>query len=201
MTLAPDLREADWQHAVQALLPRGLVWPRDADSTLGRFCRALARVLAALHARTRDLTERESFPADTIEMLADWERAFGLPDPCTPADPDTATRRAALLAKVIAQGGQSRAYFMAVAAALGFAITITEFRPFRAGRSVAGDPVFDPDWIFRWRVNAPSISLRYFRAGRSVAGDPLASADNATLECVLGRLKPARTTLVFAYGG
>lgn len=201
MTMAPDLREDDWLHAIQGLLPRGLAWPRDAAATLTRFCRALAQRLAALHARTRDLSEVESFPAATIEMLADWERAFGLPDPCTPADPDTAARRAALLARVIAQGGQSRAYFIGVAAALGFTITITEFRPFRAGLNAAGDPVMDADWIFRWQVNAPSISLRYFRAGQAVAGDPLTSADNDTLECVLGRLKPARSTLVFAYGG
>lgn len=200
MSRAPDLRQADWLAALQGLLPQGLAWPRTAGATLTRFLDALALRLESLHARTLDLSERESFPDLAGEMLVDWERAFGLPDPCTPANADTAARRAALVARIVAQGGQSRAYFIGVAAALGHAITITEFRPFRAGLNEAGDPLYEADWIFRWQVNAPSISLRYFRAGLSVAGDPLTSADTSTLECVFARLKPARSTLVFAYG-
>lgn len=200
MTLSPDLREGDFLAAAQALLPRGPAWPREPEAVQSLFWQAVGARFAALHARARDLLERESDPAQTSEMLGDWERAFGLPDDCTPVTSDTTARRSALLARIAARGGQSRAYFIEVAAALGYTVTITEFRPFRAGINAPGDSLTNGEWIFTWRVNAAEETVTTFAAGAGSAGDALRAWGNETLECVLSRLKPARTTVLFAYG-
>ena len=193
-TLAP----ADFTGAGQRLLPRGAAWPRDPDATLTALTAALAARTAAVHARAAQLLEVESDPTQTVEMLSDWETAYGLPDPCTPLNPTLQQRRFALLAKIIAIGGQSIGYYQSVAAALGYAITITEFHAF-----VADDPCElpdnDPSWDFAWQVNAPETTEQLFRADVSAADEPLATWGNAQLECVLNRLKPADTILTFAY--
>lgn len=202
MTRAPDLREAAFLQSAQALLPRGAVWPREPEAVQTRFWAALAQRLAAFHARVRTLSEAESDPAQATEALPDWERAFGLPDACTPAVTDMIARRSALLARIAARGGQSRQYFIGVAATLGYAVTITEFRPFRVGVSAVGDPLYGDDWIFTWRVNVPDANpvISEFSVGISAVGDPLRSWGSTTLECVLNRLKPARTSVIFSYG-
>ena len=55
-------------------------------------------------------------------------------------------------------------------------------------------------WQFVWQVNAPEASIVEFDAGRSSAGEPLRSWGNELLECVINRLKPAHTYVLFAYG-
>lgn len=195
----PDLREADFLAALHALLPQGPAWPREPGTVLDALLGALADRAAAQHARIRTLADEESFPAAASEMLTDWERAYGLPDACGSEGDSTAQRRAALLSRIAERGGQSRAYFIGVAAALGFDVTIEEIRPFRVGVSSVGDPLYGEDWIFTWRMRAPDTTVTPFRVGLSAAGDPLRSWGNARLECVISRIKPAHTTVLFAY--
>jgi uncharacterized protein YmfQ (DUF2313 family) len=115
--------------------------------------------------------------------------------------PRFSKRQAALVAEIASQGGQSIAYYVAVAAAaLGYAITITEFHPFRVSRSRVGDALLRTPWLHTWRVNAPSITMQYFRVGKSPVGEPLRSWGNSELECRLGQLAPAHTVLQFSYG-
>lgn len=199
MTAAPQLTSADFLAAAQDLLPQGYAWPRQADATLTLFWQAVADRFAALHTRSLELLLVEAYPATTAAALLDWERAFGLPDECSPGASSTAQRRAALLARMAALGGQSRAYFVSIAAALGVTITITEFRPARVGFASVGDPIRGLPWSFAWRVNAPATTVSYARSGFASAGDALATWGNETLECVFQRLKPAQTTVIFAY--
>jgi len=109
-------------------------------------------------------------------------------------------RRRALLARITARGGQSIAYFREVAAALGYEVTVEEFRPFRFGAGRFGDPLCGEAWAFAWRVRAPETTAQAFRFGRSAFGEPLRAWGNAQLECVLTRIKPAHSVLLFAYG-
>jgi uncharacterized protein YmfQ (DUF2313 family) len=197
----PVLDADDFAQALADLLPVGAVWPREPDATLMRLVAGLAGGANAAHQRAQDLLMRESDPAQTVELLPDWERAYGLPDTCAPEAQGLQERQAALQARIAALGGQSRAYYIAVAAALGFQITIDEFRPFRADRSTADTPVYDTPWPFTWRVNAPDLTTIYFRADRSTSEEPLERASNQILECVLERLAPAHTTVLFSYGG
>lgn len=194
------LTETDYLRQLQALLPSGPAWPKDDDATLTRVLGALAAELARVDGRAQRLVE-EADPRTTSELLADWERIAGLPDPCVVAAgqaQSVAQRRAALIARLTMLGSQSKAYFIALAASLGYTITITEFHPFRAGQSRSGDPVAT-NWQFAWQVNAPLNTVVPFRSGNAVAGDPINAWGNKALECVLTRFKPAHTAVLFSY--
>ncbi|MFH5926452.1 YmfQ family protein [Roseomonas xinghualingensis] len=196
---APVLNAEDFTQALADLLPVGAIWSRDPDAMLMRLVAGLAAGANAAHQRAQDLLLRESAPSQTVELLPDWERAYGLPDTCAPDNQGLQERQAALLARIAALGGQSRAYFIAVAEALGYSITIEEFTPARAGVFSAGSPLYGEDWAHTWRVHAPSVTVTDFVAGASAAGEPLAAWGNDALECVLNRLRPAHTILQIAY--
>jgi uncharacterized protein YmfQ (DUF2313 family) len=195
-----DLTPDDFTAGAQRSLPRGAAWPRDPDALLTSLTAALAARHADVHRRAVQLLEVESDPRQTVLMLPEWERAYGLPDPCTPLNATLQQRRAALVAKIVSVGGQSRAYFIEVAATLGYAITIEEFMPSLAGVARCGDRLRNISWRFAWRVHAPATTSWRARAGASRTGEHLGAHGNGPLECVLNRLKPAHTILQFAYG-
>lgn len=189
-----------YRDLLKQLLPPGRALPREPGTTIDALLDGMAQELARLDERGVDFLVDVN-PLTTLELLPEWEAVAGLPDKCTGELEETVQgRRAALVAKLSSSGGQSAAYFIAVAAALGYTVTITEFRPFRAGYSVAGDALTNGDWVYTWQVNAPEETVRYFSAGRSVAGEPLASWGNDLLECKIRELKPAHTLVLFAYG-
>lgn len=190
--------EADYAAALQALLPVGAAWTFEKGALLTQLIDAIAVEFARVDARGADLRE-EADPRTALELLADWERVTGLPDPCAGQADTIAERRARVVRVLTARGGQSPAYFVALAAALGIEIEIEEIRPFRAGMSAAGDRCAAPPWNHVWVARAPETTIRYFRAG-SAAGEPLTSWGNAILACVLQRFKPAHTRLIITYG-
>ena len=164
--------------------------------------------------RAGDLLERESDPRLTIELLPDWERAWGLPDPCFPDATSIAERQAMLVLKMTWLGGQSRAYFIELMEWLGYTITIKEYAPFMAGISEVGDTRPQPDQAFRWYIGPPEmrfcwsvnvggLGLAWFRSANSQAGvDPhLRISVPQDLECLINRWKPAHTVLVFDFTG
>ncbi len=185
-------------HLLQQLLPPGAAWPREADATLTKLLQGLADGLTRAHNRTVNLID-ESDPRVAVEMLPDFERVVG-PDTCVEGGLTTlAERQAYVHAKWISRGGQSRAFFTELAAALGYDITITEYRPFTC-ESGCEDPLCDADWWFAWTVNAPETTIREFTCN-SGCDEPLRTWGNELLECAIGRAKPAHTVCHFAYGG
>ena len=191
---------AEYREQLKALLPPGQAFPRDPGTTLHDLLDGMSIELARVDGRASVLPQ-EVNPATSAELLSDWERVAGLPDKCSGVLEETLQgRRNALLAKLTSTGGQSSAYFAALAAELGYDVTIEQFRPFRAGRSVAGDALTNGAWAFTWRVRAPEVTVISFRAGRSAAGEALRAWGNDTLECKFNQLKPAHTILLFAYG-
>lgn len=189
---------ADYLSQLQALLPPGPAWPRDADATLTQLLAALADEFARVDLRAENLLD-EADPRTTTEMLPDWERMAGLPDTCVPSAQTMQERRAALHAKLTTLGGQSRQYFIDLAAALGYTVTITEFSPFRVSESAVGDALYSDDWMFAWRVNAPTTTIREFRVSESAVGEPLRSWGNDLLECAISRRATAHTHVLFGY--
>lgn len=192
---------SDYARQFQRLLPRGRVWHRGLPLVQDADIEVLMPTWARLHARLNDLIP-EIFPCtlEPPELLPEWEKTLGLPDPCTGQLPTIQLRIMQVCAKFTARGGQSKEYFIAVAAALGIPITITEFAPFRVGTNRAGDPLYGEAWAHTWRVHAPALQIIYFRTGVSTAGEPLRYWSNKLLECVLTALKPAHTVLQFTYG-
>jgi uncharacterized protein YmfQ (DUF2313 family) len=189
----------DYAKVLADLLPRGLAWPRDPAAVIMLVMRGLAEEFARVNARDCDLLA-ESYPCGASETLSDWERVAGLPDPCTGPLPTVQQRRAAVCAKLGAIGGASEAYFIELAATLGYQITIQTFEPFRASKNRAGDPVYGQNWVYAWRITVQSpVTFVHFRAGRSAAGEPLRTWGNKMLECAFMANKPAHTVLFLAY--
>ena len=189
--LAPTFTATDYLRAFQRLLPRGRLWQRGWGAVQAEHLLTLMPSWARLSARANDLIV-DAFPCTTTDLLPEWEASLGLPDPCTGPLDSIQERVAAVCAKFTARGGQSVAYFIAVCETLGYeGVTIDEF-------PATSDTV--PGLVYQWRVNIyAATSTVWFRAGVSTAGDPLASWGSNVLECTLELLKPAHTTIIFAY--
>jgi len=144
-----------------------------------------------------DMLLQEMFPDVAYSTLADWERVCGL----TPATDDTLQkRRDAVVQKLRERGGLSRSYFIALASALGWTITIEELIPFMCGWGRCGDALYVTDVRWIWRVNASGYSTYLFRAGTSGSGERLTWwAADANLETLFNDLKPAHTYVIFSY--
>jgi uncharacterized protein YmfQ (DUF2313 family) len=146
--------------------------------------------------------QREDGPVATSLILP----PIGTPGVASRAVDQSATasdaeRRATLLARMLGVAGQSRAYFIALAATLGYAgATVEEFRLPRAGVLRAGDPLHGFEWSQTWRLRLGASAVRPARAGSMRAGDPLATFGDARLECAVRRVAPAHTLPLFAYG-
>jgi uncharacterized protein YmfQ (DUF2313 family) len=195
---APFYTAADYLSALQALMPRGRVWPRDSDATQTKALSGLTPTYARQNVAANNLLI-DAFPSTTFQLLPEWEETLGLPDPCAGASPTLQGRRSQVVARFTGIGGQSAAYMIAYAASLGYSITITQFVPARVGQSRVGQPLNGEAWAHAWRVNSALNTVVRSRVGSSVAGDPLASWGNNVLECELKEIAPAHTTLIFSY--
>ena len=99
----------------------------------------------------------ESDPRTADELLADWERV--LPDDCMVTLALSKTDRRAIAAqRPTEQGGQSRAYFIALAEQLGQpGCTITEFAPANCN-SNCNSALYSEADRFVWRMNIPGAA-------------------------------------------
>jgi uncharacterized protein YmfQ (DUF2313 family) len=186
----------DYIAQLAALLPPGPALSREADGVLMRLLGMQAGELARVEARAGALLV-EADPRATEEMLPDWERVAGLPDPCLGASPTIAQRRARLVQQLTATRGQSRAFFIGVAASLGLAATVTEFRELICEMDCE-QPVHDTPWVHAWRLNLPTSAVTEQTCEDSTE-TPLAVWGDTTIECVIRALAPAHTTVLFAY--
>lgn len=189
----------DYGRALQALMPVGRVWPRETSSVQAEVLTAIAAEFQQSDTDAMSLL-KGAFPSTATIMLSDWETSLGLPDDCAIGETDSiALRQKAVVTKLTATGGQSLEYFTAQAKALGYDVTITEFRQARAGMSGAGAALNGDDWPFVMLITAPETTITYAQAGVNYAGDPLRSWGNKLLECRLTRMAPSHLIIKFAY--
>lgn len=188
----------EYRDALAALLPTGAAWPRDPAAVVQQLLGSLAAELARLDMRAAQLLA-ETDPASTSELLPDWERVVGLPDPCVTTVQTVAERRQALEGRLTSVGGQSRRFFIDLAARLGYSITIDEFASASAA-TAAGISFTGDGWAHTWRVNVPTaVAVTPFRVGAGSVGEPLRVWSNEVIECQFNRYKPAHTVVLFAY--
>lgn len=132
--------------------------------------------LAALSA---DALLAEADPRTTTALLADWERNYGL----EAGSSTVAVRRAALLAQILSGGGQSRAFYVQIAAALGYTATVIEYTPHTVMSDVTY-PLYAGYWRYIWKVRA-----------HAMAG----AVSAAAFEALIRKIKPAHTQVIFEY--
>lgn len=197
---APNYQASDFLTALQALMPRGLAWPRDPTSVMAQVEAGLAPTWQR-HTEQNNNLLVDAFPSTSVQLLPEWEAALGLPDPCAGPAPTIAARQAQVVARFAGSGGQSVPYFIQYAALLGYTVTVTEYVASRVGQSRVGQSIsrLGPQWSFAWQINAPLNTVTQSRAGYARAGEPLASWGNEVLECEISELIPAHTTIIFAY--
>lgn len=125
----------------------------------------------------------EMFPDTASELISDWERLLGLPDPCT-GTPDTIADRQLL---ATAKWGEKRqlslSYLVSVAELLGVTVTIENYAARRYGQAVLGGPYNGRKWSNTITVHASGLG----------------TDQRQQLECTFTRLRPANTFLNFDY--
>lgn len=138
-------------------------------------------------------------PDGDTQLLPDWERVYGLPDAClADVESSVSSRVAAVIDKIRRGGGLSRQFFIDLATALGHTISITEFSPHTVSSPVT-ELLYDTDSQFYWQVSlATDTPPRPITVLDSVT-TPLVVYQTGLLECLLQKLKPAHTELLFAY--
>lgn len=182
---------------LQALLPPVAVDPNGV--ALLAELRGDAGALDAAEGAAAQLLA-ESDPRTTALLLEDWERVYGLPEACIQQSgvvQSFSERRAALVAKVTMIGSQSVAFFIALAASIGYVITITELFPQTTEHDTEVAAMDEP-YRFVWQVSAALYSLRELTSEDDTEM-ALAVWGNQLLQCVLNRYKPAHTLILFSY--
>jgi uncharacterized protein YmfQ (DUF2313 family) len=181
--------------ALTSLLPQGYAWPRDPNSVLMRLMRATAGAFGELQAFIEQ-TVAQWQPHITVNRLAEWEAATGLPDDCFGTDQTANGRRLLLLDRL--RGMQLKFEDSSAAAlgaiediclALGYPASAKYNLPFRVGMRVS-DRLGALDGQLYITV---TIQASPFRCGDPVGKRLLEGALNGSeLICFLRRVLPAR---------
>lgn len=172
---------------LKQLLPRGAVWLLEAGSGISNLLLACAEELVRIDGRGEDLID-ESDPRTATETIAEWEEMLGLPDEQVPEiSAVLAERRLAVTQKLVARGGQSNSFFVTLALACGYVVTVSNYNTllFRSGRGRSGDRLYGTDYAYSMLVTVdPPV------------GDVLPQAD---FERVIEHAAHSHITVVFEY--
>jgi uncharacterized protein YmfQ (DUF2313 family) len=184
-----------------ALDPPGDAYPRDRDSGWAALLTPLAHELTSTAASAARLPA-EVDPRGSAHSLTDFERVLG-DDPCLGPSMALPLAMRAVIAhrRWTARGGTSRAFFVALAAAVGVAITIEESRPFETGVSACGDEMVPEDGRFDWIVHLPMTQVLEAESGVLETGAPMGDLVRSPIECLIRAAAPAHTDVYFSYGG
>lgn len=126
---------------------------------------------------------QEMLPHLAATLITSWERVCGL----IPGSDDTLQqRRDRVVAKLRENGGLSRAYFIALAASMGYTIAI--------------DEPYATEGRHAWRITISGQPTYEFYAGESCCDELLLDWPSQTaVEGLFQDLKPAHSRLIIAY--
>lgn len=205
--MAVNLTATDYQGLLFSLLPPGMVWPTDPESNVQRLLEGSAQEFGRVDARAGDLLA-EADPRRALYLFQEWESSYSLPSDCAPADQTMADRRAALVGRVVSQGGMRADDYKELAAGLGYEdIEIIELReatvevntPTGHTGAVIGDDINGSDWDSTWRVLLPNGVVRESVVDEAQIGDPLRSWGDELIECALREAAPSWLILQVGY--
>lgn len=183
---------AQYTGALKNLLPRGRVWSREISDIQHGLIEGLAKSFQQMDEDAVQLLV-EAFPSTTTDLIDEWNATVGIPDFCFGAPETIEQNRQYIVAKLIADGGQTVDYYKSIAASLGLIITIREFSKLTPGTGAPVGLITKlEDWAYTWQVrldvNSPSLI--------EFAGDIEAIKQSQVykaLSCLLARYKPAHT--------
>ncbi|WP_370556459.1 YmfQ family protein [Edwardsiella tarda] len=191
-----DVTTDDYVSLLSALLPPGPAWNGSDPAILGA-----APSLMRVHRRADDLM-LEIDQRTTSELINRWERLCGLPDECIPAGTQTLRQRQQRLdAKVNLPGGINEAFYLSQLAALGKPdATITRYdkSTFKC-TSTCTDAVNSTEWRYYWQVNMPAHTDATWMTCNDPCDSSLRVWGDAVVECVLNKLCPSHTYVIFKY--
>ncbi|HDV1574524.1 TPA: baseplate J/gp47 family protein [Escherichia coli] len=197
----PEIRAAITAELRSFLLRDGYPQGELKVSRISEAISGAAPSLTRVHQRA-DALMRELDPRTTTELINRWERLCGLPDECIPAGTQTLRQRQQRLdAKVNLAGGINENFYLAQLAALGRPdATITRYdKSTFTCSSACTDAVNAPEWRYYWQVNMPAATNTTWMT----CGDPCDSAlriwGDTVVECVLNKLCPSHTYVIFKY--
>lgn len=187
---------AQYRQMLGTLLPRGPAW--DADDLL---LTGLAPSLAAVHERA-DALMLETDPRSVTELIDRYESISGLPDSCAPAGVQTMQqRRQRLDAKLNLAGGLNESFYLAQLEALGYAgVSITRYSKSQfTCLSSCTDSLYSNEWRYYWQVNMPASTQINPMTAISNCTASLRTWGDTVAECVLEKLAPSHTYVIFRY--
>lgn len=206
-----------FKRVIAKLLPTGLAWEQVKDHP---FIEGLAGEFCRINDRAADLL-REIDPAQTFELIDDWEAMLGIPDECTPADQTISERRAQIIQKLATEGGLSSQFYVDISQFYGFTVQVYDNHPFRVGISrtdgeigrltnyydtdvfrvgdTVGEALETYNWRYYFTVKLPIESVDLFRVGENTVGDQLAVYQNEIIQCTVRKLKPAHAAVFFLF--
>ncbi|MDR1946434.1 MAG: DUF2313 domain-containing protein [Desulfovibrio sp.] len=123
--------------------------------------------------------------------MQDYERVYGLPNPCFVGPIDYDMRVVQLAIALKERAGISKEYYYWLAQVFGYDIDIQEFRPFVAG-SKAGEILSNGDWQFVWivhvKIYGTYLDIVHYEPFTAVshAGDALTNWSWANVERLNG---------------
>lgn len=174
---APLFAVNDYVSALQALMPRGLAWPRDASATQTALLAGLAPSFQRVNADANQLLV-DAFPATVDDLIAEWNATLGLPGLTGYTGTDLPTQQQQVVAALTDSGGQSAAYFIDLAARLDLPIAISGYRPYHVNEAV-NLPMYGQPWAHAWLVTV------------------LSADDCSALVQLFNLYKPAHTVVIF----
>lgn len=203
MTIERARSAEDYGRALGRLLPPGVALARRAGSAVMRLLEGVGVELARLDVRARQLIN-EMTPSLTDELIEEWEAHVGLPDECTGDDgASVETRRSRVVAKLRQERRMSEDYYIGLAAGYGYTVTIDHFQPADCNSDCnAALNTVAAGWPFAWliTVDGEDVFTSYANCNGD-CNDALRLWDDAVLECVIERQRPAHTVPIFEYTG
>jgi uncharacterized protein YmfQ (DUF2313 family) len=168
-----------YRDRILGLLPPGPALTRVLGQNIPELAACVAVEPARLHERAINLFF-EAVPPFATELLSDWERTYGLPTTCY-VPTTIEDRRAALLARLVGNGGHGGPDYLAIALSLGYeTVTFEGYAPFVVDSSV-DDLIYDDGWAHAKRVIA------------------LGGSYDALLKCEFNRRRRAHTAFHFVF--
>ena len=195
----------EYEEMLRQLLPPGPAFPRgDYESMMAMLLEVFALELSRIDSRV-DALVWEDDPRVSVECFREWLEEWGLPDVCSNLlnNLTDSVLRQLLLFRITVPGGQSKKFFVELAARFGYEIQIDELRPYTVQSEVM-DAMWSTAAAYTWRVNVLSgaaaenttASMHTVIGG---ADEPLAWWGDMLLECLIERYKPAQTEVVYGY--